>query len=295
MIDNSKSASKINDDTIFSVKNSEFKKIGNLILVPNFCKKNYYVKNYQCEVENLLCSLLNDNLYISNSLHKYFKGENHSDYKLSEIIDTINKIEQLTMISAENFNLSSTELSINIEVSEEPHKYLESFSNYKGREFDKMRVRGFWYGIKYNFSEYSVKIYDKSELLKRLNGINIGKNILRFEIQYKKKRIIPIIRTLGDLKDLKKMKLAFEKFIEVFEKIQCVMNEDFSNTTPRERELYYAGKSNKYWIIEKSINRNTTKSKRKKYKEIMQKVAENDLMIFFVEELKQKIDFLLNN
>lgn len=275
----------------------EFLKFGNLDFIANRSKKTFHIKNYQSEVKNLLFTLSDRGFKASNSLHKFSdeKGLNFSDFTFTQILKTIENIESLTRISAKDFKFNSIEIAVNITTPLPPHQYLQNFATFKNREFDKMKVNGFWYGNKYIFTEYSIKIYDKTELLKRKDRININENILRFEIQYHKSRTIPVIQTLEDLKDREKLQKIFSEFIEVFKNVKYVGNEDFSNISARERELYFSGQNPRFWKIEKSLNTNTAKSKMKKFKKIQVEIAPQDLINFFIGELENKIEFLLEN
>jgi hypothetical protein len=270
-------------------------KLGRLSLVENRCPKDAHVKNFRCEKDSLLFVLTPNKLIISNSLHKHFKGDNYSDFSYSELLESIKRIEELTGTMAEEFHITKFELAINIETTKRPCEYLDCFGTYKNREYDKMRTKGFWYGNKYNFSEYSLKIYDKSEESKRQEKQSLGKNILRFEIQYKKLRKTSLIKTLADFRDREKLSTIFNTFLATVKQVNYIDEEDFSEISPRERELYYAGQNPRFWMAEKRENRETEKSKRKRFKEIQQKDNFSDWKEMFIKALEEKINQLFKS
>lgn len=293
MLDNLKIVASFNDFVLLQKDNSGFIILGKLRFVPVIDKRYFHITKYQTVIENMLFTLTENELSITNSLHKFIKGNNYSDLTFSELLNAIEQIEEITEINAKEFIIKKLEFAINVITPHPAHQYLERFSNFKGREYDKMRIGAFWYGIKYFFTEYCLKIYDKSELIKRKDKENINKNILRFEIQYNRSRKIPIVNNLSELKDPAILKEIFKEFIETIESIKCSGDEDFSLITTRERELYFAGGITRFWNVEKVLNRNTAKSKIAKYREIQNRIVPKDLMTEFVNFITEKFNELI--
>lgn len=283
------------DNFRFFKGNEELIRFGELDFIAHRCKKNLHIKNYQREHKNLLYTLLPEGLKIANSLHKSNNKNNYNDFNFSQLIASIKEIEDITNIPAENFKITRLEIAFNIKVTKKGYEYLEDFGRFKHKDFHKMITRGFWYGVKYLLSEYNFKIYDKTELLKRQEKINLNENLLRFEMQYNVNRRIPAVKTLYDLKSRNKLIKLFTSFLKEFDSLKCVGDENFSGISPRERELYFAGQHSKFWIVEKAHNRNTAKSKKAKYDKICNIVASQNLTIEFVKRIKEKFDFLINN
>ena len=295
MLDNLKIVASFSDFNLLQKDNSGFIYLGKLILVPVIDKRYYHITKYQTVIENLLFTITENEIIITNSLHKFIKGNNYSDLTFSELLNAIELIEEITGINAKEFIIKKLEFAINVITPNPAHQYLERFSNFKGREYDKMRIGAFWYGIKYFFTEYCLKIYDKSELIKRKDKENINKNILRFEIQYNRSRKIPIVSNLSELKDPAILKEMFKEFIETIKSIKCNGEEDFSLITPRERELYFAGEVSRFWNVEKALNRNTAKGKIAKYRKIQNKIVPKDLMAGFVNSITEKFNQLIED
>jgi len=295
MIDNLRSAAKISDSDLQYVDNKEFVKLGKLMLVAIRCRKGFDILKYECVIDNLLFTIRNDQLIISNSLHKFALGNNYSDFTLSDLVIAIQEIEELTGIQASLFDIKKLEFGLNILAKRPGTHYLSSFADFKTKEYDKMKFLAFWYGIKYRLSEYNLKIYDKTEHQKLAERIKIKPNILRFELQFNKPRAMPETLTLEDLKKEQKLERLFEHFIKQIKLVNCRGDEDFSETKSKERALYFAGMNNEFWKYEKSLNINTAKSKRKKYKTIQFKVSPRNIMTDFTELLTNKFNFLVNN
>lgn len=293
MLDNLKIVASFDDFDLLQKDNSGFIYFGKLRLVPVIDKRHFHITKHQTVIENLLFTITENEIIITNSLHKFIKGNNYSDFTFSELLYAIELIEDITGVNANVFIIKKMEFAINIETPQPAYQYLERFSSFKGKEFDKMRIGAFWYGIKYFFTEYNLKIYDKSELTKRIDKEKIDKNILRFEIQYNRIRKIPIVNNLSELKDPEILKAIFKEFIETIENIKCSGDEDFSLITARERELYFAGSITRFWNVEKVLNRNTAKSKIAKYRDIQNRIVPKDLMNEFVKSITKKFNELI--
>lgn len=295
MLDNIKIVAPLNGFNELKRDREGFLYLGKLKLAPVIDKRYYHISKYQTIVENLLITINDSEISVSNSLHKLIKGNNYSDFTFLELLNAIEIIEDITGISSNEFRLKKLEFAINIETSKPAYEYLETFSDFKGKEYDKMRWGGFWYGIKYFFTEYALKVYDKTEFAKRKDKEIADKNILRFEIQYNRQRKIPIVNTLSDLKKIENLKALFQQFIETVGKINALGSEDFSKISNRERELYFAGGNSRFWKVEKETNRNTAKDKRRKFRIIQQQIIPKNLMGGFENDLTEKFDLLIKS
>ena len=277
-----------------SLTEENYLRIGKLTLIPIPCPKTGEIIKHQTIIKNLLFTFKENHLIVSNSLHKFFKGNNYSNFSYSELIKSIEKVEGLTGICSRQFEIKKMEFAVNITTEKPPHQYFPMFSDFKGREFDKMRSKAFWYGVKYHFTEYALKVYDKSEMVKRTERIAMNQNLLRFEIEYKKSRIIPHVKTLSDLKNREKIKGLFDELVKQVEQLNCEGSEDFSNINSRNREMYFAGQNSRFWKVEKGLNVNTAKSKKRKFREIQKRISPKNLISEFTDELEVTFNWLIN-
>lgn len=271
----------------------KFIKIGALKLIAIENLKSFEIMKYQCEHKNLLFTLNERELIIANSLHKFIKGNNYSDFSLSELIHAVNEIERITEIPASLFFIKKLEFSLNISVSLAPSEYLNWFSDFKGKEYDRMKANQLWYGIKYFFTEYSLKIYDKQRQVRIADRVDIHQKLLRFEVVYNRQRKLSVINRLSELREPVKVKEIFSDFIKMIEKLNCTGNEDFSKLRNGDRELYFAAKDPKYWKALKSHNIHTCKTNKKRFKEIQNRINPKDMTLDFVNSLTIKFNQLI--
>lgn len=268
---------------------------GNLeyIACPN--TRDVNICTYKAQPKNLLFKLSERNLRINNSIHKFHSGENYSDLSLSKLKTAIKEIEYLTCTNSENIKIHTCELALNIETEQPAREYLQLFSlcNYeKAREMiDGTSV----YGIKYYFTEYNIKIYDKSMHYSLMYSKKLKGNILRFEIEYKKSRRLYALSTLADLSDKCKIKDAFDDYFKILQNLSCVQSSDLKLLDSKEMTLYFAGRDSNYWKAEKQRDKEAVRYRRKMYKQIIKKANEKDLMPQFLHCLKLKLQHLLNN
>lgn len=264
-----------------------------LVGCPNPKDLNTYT--YKGRERNLLFSLTNQTLRINNSLHKFARGDNYSDFSFCQLKEAIQCIENLTQKDANEIKLHTCELAMNITTELPGKEYLDKFSTYNYKEFDKMKNGSSTYGIKCILSEYSIKIYDKREHYKLQYNKDIGLDMLRFEIKYIKARRLKGLKHLGDFKNTDKIRLAFLDYFSILTRIRCVLAMDLRNLKSQEMSLYFAGQHAKYWKEEKKRDKEAVKYKRKLFQEIILKTNQTDLMPLFIESLKLKFEALLNS
>ncbi len=272
-----------------------FVSIGEIELFPDRNKRNGEIVQYQTKVQNLLFTLNGTRLRVSNSLHKFQKGNNYSDFRFSEIQSSINQIVKLTGVKADDFEIKKLEFSLNINVQTPPKDYLSYFSNFKRKEYDKMRAGVCWYGNKYILSEYALKIYDKTECTKRQDRITLPDNLLRFELQYLKSRKIPAVRVLSDLRIKENYYALFDEFIDKIKNISCMMEPNVSKLKSRDREIYFASRHPGFMKTENSINRRTCSYKIKRLNMALLRISEKNMIDEFCKNLEKKFANLIES
>ena len=73
--------------------------------------------------------------------------------------------------------------------------------------------------------------------------------------------------------------MVFAKFMEVINLINYNLYGDFSLITSRERELFFSGTLPLFWKEETKINKETAKSKKRKFRELQEKITSQDLKV----------------
>lgn len=189
----------------------------------DFMKKEGQLFNLNLKVTNT------NNAYIENSLHTFFnrviKDENHNydDFHFCDLVCSINILEDILKTNLHNFSLQNLEIGFNIDIGSCPTKFLEEnllmyrlkdpCVNQKNDMTLKQKI--------FVYQNYKFKIYDKSLESK----IKILKpNILRIEVKYLTSKEFNKfgIFNICDLKDLNKIKLLFDDFIDKFEKLTII-------------------------------------------------------------------------
>lgn len=295
MFDRLQIKAQIGTPIVYKEMEYNFIKVGDLKLIEQRNSMNFDYVKYVRKYKNLNFTVIGSELTISNSIHKFINGDNYSDFTYSNLIQFVFEIEELTKIPSDKLFIKKLDFSLNIEVEKKPYQYLPLFETYKNKEFDKMKSQSFWYGIKYIFNEFNVKIYDKNAETKRQNLINLPKNILRMEIEYKRKRIVPKVGTLKELLIKDNIIFIYKDFIKRMSKIELkndIKVANFKNS--RDREIFFAGKNPYFWQMEKALNINTYKDKKKRYNSIKKEVEQNNLMNEFIEQLELKFQQLIN-
>lgn len=266
-----------------------------------FNKQGNYV-GHQSSFDGLNVRIRAGRLFIENSLHKFHKGNNYTDFTHSEIVNAIKRIEDQFNISSEDLKFKKIEVAINYPKTIQLHK---QFGLYVMNEFENMRKDKKTYGKKFFGSDYNVKSYDKSLETKLRGSLDamgnktiIPLDINRFEVQYKRMRPLePILTNLSDLKNRDTLEKLGLMIMKCFDKIKFSKKYNYSILTPRERELVFAGYNSQFWEEEK-INMNTRKKKRILFNKCIKKLdseLSNDPKIEIQNLLLEKINYLVSN
>lgn len=210
---------------------------------------------YKGEFRGMQIALYEEQIKMANSLHKFYKGNNYTDFNYSEIKAAISLLSGKFHISPADFNIKKLEFGLNIIVEKPALHYISYLLSYKNKFFDKMKSSSKEYGRKCFLSEYDIKVYDKQMQVNLKDKIKIESSLLRFEVAYKQQRAMPKIITLADLANYEKLEALFLHFISVIGKVVTTQNENFEAATASEREIYAAAKDPNYLIVEKKMRK----------------------------------------
>lgn len=160
-------------------------------------------KNGQKAVFNGLHFYLYLNLCkIDGSMHKFKNGGKHNadNFTLPEFSEAIYDLSEMFGIDFYSAKFCHLEFGFNIKLPFPVVKFLASIILYRGKITKYPSHEK--YGIRFEFAEYDIKLYNKSDQCKYAD-----ENILRIEIVIKKMRRfhqkIANISTLGDLASFK--------------------------------------------------------------------------------------------
>jgi hypothetical protein len=254
-----------------------------LMFYPKF--KNGCLTGFESSYEGFRVFLHYDRIEIANSIHKFYKGNNHSDFTYSELREAINIICHRFDIDAKEWKIIKMEFGFVILTPEPAKQYIDFFFEYKSRVFEKMKHKHNYYGRKCFMSEYALKVYDKSFQ----SDTTISDNILRVEYCYNQKRKLPKqINTLSDLLHKNKFKELYRDFDEAFSKVIYKDEVDFTKSTTEERMLFFASLDPSFIKVEESINKDGAKRIKQKIKQLKERFYKRTFKKWFLKSLSNK-------
>ncbi len=278
-----------------------FERFG-LIFQPHYNYTGKYVYHWASLENELVIKIWkNGRMIIQNSLHKFFIGNNFTNFTRQEVKLAVEKIENILQLPATKFKIINLECAVNF-TTELPFHLM--FNSFKMNPFDNMRKDKTVFGKKCYLNDYTVKGYNKFlEVNLNPNSDELEKSIVpkflkRFEVDFKRMRAFSgKTLYLSDLKSVNTFKLFGNKLVDCFLNVEMNKNYDYSILTPRERELFFAGRNSEFWKVEK-MNMNTRKAKRRKYLSIEKKLdlsIINDPQVEIENLMKEKVNYLISN
>lgn len=155
---------------------------------------------------------------LTGSLHKYWHQNNWQDFTNSECIESINEICSLLNIAPNQTRIRCIEFGVNIETFHEPKKILNSIISKNGVSPEIRNYLNKGYLKRFNYSQYQVKIYDKSL------QYCLDRYLVRFEIKVLKMQFLQskgiYLNTLEDLTKVETLNQLRELILFQFNSIQ---------------------------------------------------------------------------
>ncbi len=242
--------------------------------------QSYSLTLIKTEIGTCLTDISNTTyrLNIKGSLHKnYFKspdfpnGANYQDFTYDFIEVEINNLINKLCLDSSLCKIQNIEFGLNIPMDQSVMPFLESnLLLYKSKLFEKwLSKKSKSIGYQCDFSQYTVKIYDKSL------QYDLEYPSMRFEVKIKKMQMLKKsgISYLSDLMDIIKLKSLLEPLMKAWDNILFIDPELYLNKLSKEEALFLNNCSNmKFWknlkktgIIELNANRNKLIRLHKKY------------------------------
>lgn len=138
---------------------------------------------YNGMIDNLKLNIFNDSLSIKNSWHKFYKGNNYSDYSFTDIKRTYDKLETKLGLSISDAEIKR--IGYGCVIKTNPHKVFKSWKYLRNTESKPMYKNGTQYGSFFPFTDYKIKGYDKTFEVWKHNNIRIEPDYFRFEKEVK--------------------------------------------------------------------------------------------------------------
>lgn len=259
-----------------------------------FYDNSQNVIGYATIWKNLSIKFRGGYMLIQNSIQKFFKGENYSIFRYSEVVEAIYLIIEKLKLNPEDVRVSRIEFGINLIIKHPAMTLLNQVVVYNKIPFREMIKINRTYGKKAFLSEYSLKLYDKTLEAWLHDKKKLSYNILRVELEIRRTRQIQFVKNFADLLKEETMDNLFSLLMERIQKIIVLPSFDFSAFKSQERQLFFAGQNPMFWNIEKKLNGNTFKKKRNRFNKINAKsnktgiVAEiSDLMQYTYHNLSK--------
>ncbi len=274
-------------DAVFSYNSFKPFEWRELLFYPKYTKGK--LRGFESDYNGFRVFLYYDRIELSNSIHKFHKGNNYTDFTLSELMDAINTICVKFGIEANRWEIKKLEFGLNILTVKKADHYLDLIYQYKNREFEKMKAKHITYGKKFFMSEYAIKIYDKYVQTKKMYNVIIPENTLRVEFCYNQKRKLPKqIKFLSDLQDKDKFKELYNDLNVAISKIIFNDEVNVSNSTKEERVLFFASFNSKLLKVEERINKVEAKEMKQKIKLLKERFLSKNFKIWLLKALSNK-------
>lgn len=174
-------------------------------------------------LKNFQISITENKAYVSGSIHKYsnllrgLENQNYNDFSYKEFQSSIIQLCDSLLIKPEETKVTNLEFGFNLEVNEDPKYIIENkLLMYDFKDPNRnQKYSGKGNFKKFEMSDYSIKVYNKSKQYKIDN-----KNILRIELKISKTRYLQRlgIWNIGDLNE-KIFKTLFDDFLKRFNKL----------------------------------------------------------------------------
>lgn len=258
-----------------------------LTFYPKF--KKGILQGFESEFRGLRIFLFNNKIKVSNSLAKFYKDNNYSDFSYSELRKAIAIICLKFEIAADCWEIKKMEFGFCIETLKPVRECLDFFSSFKEREFEKMKHNTNDYGRKCFMYEYALKIYDKNLHNYFMYNANLSSNLLRVEFCYNQKRKLPkSIKTLADLLEKEKFSDLYKDFYNAFELVIYNEEIDFTNSTIEERMLLNASYNPNFLKNEIKIDKVEAYKLKLKIRQLKARFLKKHFKNWFLKELKYK-------
>lgn len=262
---------------------------------PKYFNNNFY---------GLSVSMIENMVYVSGSLHKFYYGNNYTFFTKSDIEHAVKKLCKLLLIQPNEPSLKFTLLEFGINIPTEclPMQYAKLMLMYSNKGFypsKPPRRSSKHYGTICNLSDYEFKFYDKylqtlitfkgsQEEKQQLKKMFAESNLLRFEVVYRRVNKMPHLYNLSSLYSNDFLEFIVDDFTKKYERIIKKKILSISKMSPNEIILYHAGNDLQFWADFKTKSQSKFQEKRKEYDKILQKCGSNNL----TDELGEKIQLM---
>lgn len=205
----------------------------------------------------------NGTVVIRGSLHKYWKGENSSNFSYTELVSCINDLAEKFDFIPSDVHIKNIEFGVNITTQFKPYIFCQYVIVHKNLPFNKFQSTRMQIGFICERLQYSLKFYDKGRQYAK------HQNKLRFEIKTQKMAFIKKtgITTLSDLLNKNSLALLGNTLQNAFDELIIADQVDEANLTKNEKRIFIACSNPRNW-------ENFQRNERCKYKKAFNNIIE---------------------
>lgn len=266
---------------------------GNSLWLPSFNKYGDVVK-YYTDMNNLRLKLRGHDLFIENSLQKFYMGNNYQDFIYSQVVEAFHKLN--TVLPFSIYDASIIKLSTGVVIQEEAQPIFESWLEYKGKSPRIMTNRNTVYGAYFQATNYKIKGYDKTFEVKQHNQVSLYDNYFRFELEAYSRHFTsksqPIHTvTVQDLMSKSTFNALADNLFLVYEDIKKKPFYNYQQMSPKDIRLLATMVNTETANGLKKYHQHTYKKDRKTYLKLLKENDNNKLDIQVLQQLKDKIEY----
>lgn len=193
-------------------------------------------------------------------------GYNANNFKIDEIILSIEHLEKLLHSKAEHLKIQNIEFGLNLGLNYDPSLFIKGLLYHKGKMFEYKYENNF---AQVEHQQYNLKIYNKSK------QYNLKNRIIRIEVKIKKSTLLRHlnINTIQDLKIMNTSKIPefLSKHIDEVVYYDYTINKKKLNK--KERTNLNSFSNPRYWIVDLKANHRDRQKKKLNY--IIEKHSSN--------------------
>jgi hypothetical protein len=231
-------------------------------------------------------------IFIEGSLHKHHKGNNHEDFGISDLRESLRLFLAVVGIEPGGCIIHQIEFGVNITPPMPTQQFIDQILSLAGKEYELKEFKDLGYLKRFKRAQYEVKIYDKGW------QYGLPEDILRVEIKVTRMEFLHEkginIRTMEDLLDqtlyaqLKDLLIAtLQRLIFTDDRIQPAA------IVPNTDSAFFKEASNtRFWKMIRTGHRMQFKRHLERYDAIRCKYAPDDLKDIFLRTISDKWDLL---
>ena len=186
----------------------------------------------------IFCMYRNGYVEVRGSLHKYFKGENYSDFDMHQLCQAVDSFCQEFQLQASNIEVRNIEFGVNISPPFSAFDFCTRLLYYGNEAFQPLKgaCRAKRIGFLHEAQQYKIKCYDKSRQYAHLDN----DSILRVEVAVNKMVFLKKtgIKTLADVKCRDKVSMLGVLLSELYSHVLVRETIDMNGLSQRQAWNY---------------------------------------------------------